>query len=153
VSGNRSELPPFDADGLLPPADYELSFDELRNSILVVGPSGSAAHSSWDGRWRHQLASNLELLTRQLWQIGIREVFADGSFVEDKDHPNDIDGYFVCDLRELATGELTRKLNLLDPTKIWTWDPASRRPYRGCPKQATADVASVSGRALSARSR
>ena len=135
MSGNRSELPPFDADGLLPPADYELSFDELRNSILVIGPSGPAAHSSWDGRWRHQLANNLELLTRQLWQIGIREVFADGSFVEDKDHPNDIDGYFVCDLRELATGELTRKLNLLDPTKIWTWDPASRRPYRGYPKR------------------
>jgi hypothetical protein len=42
----------------------------------------------------------------------VHEVFADGSFVEDKDHPNDIDGYFACDLRELASGELERKLNL-----------------------------------------
>ncbi len=42
----------------------------------------------------------------QLWPVGIREIYADGSFVEDKDHPNDIDGYFVCGLRELASGEL-----------------------------------------------
>jgi hypothetical protein len=78
---------------------------------------------------------NLEILTRQLWQVGITEVFADGSFAEDKDHPNDIDGYFVCGLDPLRTGELTRKLNLLDPYKVWTWDPASRRPYRGYPKR------------------
>jgi len=130
-----AEIPAFDADGLLSPADYELSFDELRNSILVAGPNDAPAHSSWDGQWRRQLVNNLETLTRQLWQVGIREVFADGSFVEDKDHPNDIDGYFVCDLRELATGELARRLNLLDPAKIWTWDPASRRPYRGYPKR------------------
>jgi ribosome-binding protein aMBF1 (putative translation factor) len=29
-------------------------------------------------------------------------------------HPNDIDGYFVCDLMELATGTLQSQLNLLD---------------------------------------
>ena len=68
-------------------------------------------------------------------QAGIREIFADGSFAEDKDHPNDIDDYFICDLNELATGELVRQLNLLDPYKIWTWDPASRKPYRGYPKK------------------
>ena len=80
---------------------------------------------------------NLEILTRQLWQAGIREVFADGSFAEDedKDHPNDIDGYFVCDLAQLRGGELARRLNLLDPFKVWTWDPATRRPHRGDPKQ------------------
>jgi len=55
--------------------------------------------------------------------VGIREVFADGSFVEEKDHPYDVDGYFVCALAELASGELARNLNLLDPYKIWTWDP------------------------------
>jgi hypothetical protein len=54
------------------------------------------------------LVDNLEILTRQLWQVGIREVYADGSFAEDKDHPNDIDGYFVCDLIQLSSGELTR---------------------------------------------
>jgi len=55
--------------------------------------------------------------------------------VEDKDHPNDIDGYFVCDLRRLASGELERDLNLLDPKKCWTWDPAQRRPFPGDPKR------------------
>ena len=79
---------------------------------------------------------NLEILTRQLWQAGIREVFADGWFAEDKDHPNDIDGYFVCDLTQLKGGELARRLNLLDPFKVWTWDPAARRPYRGDPKKS-----------------
>src|ERR1700722_3472056 len=107
------EIPPFDANGLLPPGDCEVSFEELRRSILVVGPSGAAASTTWDRDWRAKLVDNLEILTRQLWQVGIAEIFADGSFAEDKDHPNDIDGYFVCDLDRLKTGELTRELNLL----------------------------------------
>jgi hypothetical protein len=78
---------------------------------------------------------NLAVLVRQLWQVDIHEIFIDGSFVEDKDHPNDIDGYFVCELSQLASGDLQRELNLLDPRKIWTWDPASRRPYRGYAKR------------------
>lgn len=127
-------IPPFDADGLLPPTDYELSLDELRQSILVSGPN-PVAYPSWDKPWRERLVNNLEVLTRQLWQVGISEIFADGSFAEDKEHPNDIDGYFECDLKELMTGELERKLNLLDPSKVWTWDPASRKPYRGYPKK------------------
>jgi hypothetical protein len=128
-------IPPFDADGLLPPTDYELSLDELRQSILVSGPGNAVAYPSWDKPWRERLVNNLEVLTRQLWQVGISEIFADGSFAEDKEHPNDIDGYFECDLKELMTGELERKLNLLDPSKVWTWDPASRKPYRGYPKK------------------
>jgi len=108
---------------------------ELRQSILVVGLSGAARSPNWDSAWRAKLVDNLEILARQLWQVGITEVFADGSFAEDKDHPNDIDGYFVCSLDLLRTGQLTRELNLLDPYKVWTWDPASRRPYRGYPKR------------------
>jgi hypothetical protein len=125
----------FDQEGLLPPGDYELSFDELRQSIMVLGPKDSVTYPSWDRPWREYLVNNLEVLTKQLWQVGVREIFADGSFAEDKEHPNDIDGYFVCDFMELATGELQRKLNLLDPSKIWTWEPSSRKPYRGYPKK------------------
>jgi hypothetical protein len=128
-------IPPFEADGLLPPGDYEVSFDELRQSLLVLGPDGAARSPAWDTGWRAKLVDNLEILTRQLWKAGITEVFADGSFAEDKDHPNDIDGYFVCGLDVLRSGQLTRELNLLDPYKVWTWDPASRRPYRGYPKR------------------
>jgi hypothetical protein len=126
-------LPPFTAHGTLPPGDYELTLAALRTSTLVAGPGTD--YPNWDVPWRRRLVDNLEILVEQLWNVGIREVFIDGSFVEDKDHPNDIDGYFVCELSELATAELERKLNLLDPHKVWTWDPAQRRPYRGYPKK------------------
>jgi hypothetical protein len=128
-------IPAFQPNGLLPPADYEVSFDELRRSILVSGPLERSEKTAWDDTWRSQLVDNLEILTKQLWQVGVREVYADGSFAEDKDHPNDIDGYFVCGLNELASGDLARRLNLLDPFKVWTWDPLSRKPYRGYPKK------------------
>ena len=84
---------------------------------------------------RASLVENLAVLVAQLRNVGVREVFADGSFVEDKDHPNDIDGYFVCDLQRLASGNLQRELNLIDPHKVWTWDPTERRPFRGYPKK------------------
>ena len=128
-----SSLPSFDSEGLLPAGDYALTFAELRRSSLVVGPGTSG--SVWDVPWRESLVGNLEIMTRELWQVGVREVFADGSFVEEKAHPNDIDGYFVCKLEDLTSGELTRRLNLLDPFKVWTWDPRSRQPFRGYPKK------------------
>jgi hypothetical protein len=103
--------------------------------MLVVGPSDRARVPNWDEPWRLKLVKNLAILVEQLWEVGVTDIFIDGSFTEDKDHPNDIDGYFVCSLEELATGELQRKLNLLDPHKIWTWDPRSRRPYRGFRKK------------------
>lgn len=123
----------FSDEGLLPAGDYPLTFSELRDSILVEG----AVHRypEWDREWRRTLVDNLEILSSQLWQVGIEDIFVNGSFVEDKNHPNDIDGYFICDLKELASGKLTRALNLLDPHKVWTWDPLSRRPYRGYPKK------------------
>jgi Family of unknown function (DUF6932) len=120
------ELPLFTGYGLLPPGDYEMSFDELRASYLVTGQGVDSP--TWDAPWRAFLVDNLEQLVRQLWQVGLDQVFLDGSFVEDKDHPNDIDGYFECDLHYLASGQLARDLNALDPYKIWTWDPGSRRP-------------------------
>ena len=128
-------IPAFSPDGLLPPGDYEVTFGELRQSTLVVGPRRMEKHRQWDAAWRARLVDNLEILTTQLWQIGITEVFADGSFAEDKDHPNDIDGCFVTDLARLASGQLEQELNFLDPEKVWTWDPASRKPYRGYPKR------------------
>lgn len=128
-----TQLPSFTDQGYLPAGDYPLAFAELRASKLVSSPGPH--YPRWDGAWRAHLVDNLEILVAQLWDVGIDEIFIDGSFVEDKDHPNDIDGYFVCDLRALASGSLERELNLRDPYKIWTWDPASRRPYRGYPKK------------------
>lgn len=128
------KLPGFTGDGVLPPGDYTLTIAQLRDSVLVRGPTGDP-DSRWDAAWRGQLVNNLEILTTQLVGIGITEVFIDGSFVEDKDHPNDIDGYFVCDRRYLGSGDLERDLNALDPHKVWTWDPTSRRPFLGSPKR------------------
>lgn len=123
-------LPDFNLSGCLPSGDYTLTLPELRESFLVRGPR--SGHPNWDRSWRDQLVSNLEVMVRQLWQVGIGEIFVDGSFVEDKDHPN---GYFVCDLKDLASGRLQTQLNLLDPHKVWTWAPESRRSYRGYAKK------------------
>ncbi len=128
-------IPEFTEAGLLPPGDYDITFSELRQSALVRGPSDKAAYPNWDSRWRAHPVDNLGVLVRQLWQVRVTEIFVDGSFAEDKDHPNDIDGYFVCDAMRLVTGDLTRELNILDRYKVWTWDPASRRAYRGFPKR------------------
>ena len=130
-----SQIPPFTDEGLLPPGDYELTFAELLESPLVLGPGPPAKWPDWDARWREALVRNLAVLTGQLFQVGVTDVFVDGSFTEDKLHPNDIDGYFVTDLDRLRSGELERELNLPDPHKVWTWDPAARRPYRGYPKR------------------
>ncbi len=122
----------FDHRGLLPAGDYPLTFRELRASVLVVGPPG---YPNWDCAWRTTLVDNLEVLVNQLWTIGITDIYINGSFVEMKTHPNDIDGYFVTDLKRFATGDLERELNSLEPNKIWTWHPASRRPCVGFTKR------------------
>jgi len=129
------KIPEFDGNGLLPIGDYEVTLAELRNSILVQGPRDRLKYPNWDASWRLWLVDNLEMMVGQLWMVGVNEIYIDGSFVEDKDHPNDIDGYFVCDLAELASGRLVRALNRLDPQKVWTWDHTLRRPYPGYPKK------------------
>lgn len=68
-----------------------MTFDQLRKSALVIGTQSRKFSSNWDALWRNHLVSNLEILTRQLWRIGISEVFADGSFAETKDHPNELE--------------------------------------------------------------
>ena len=130
-----AKLPEFTVEGVLPAGDYELTLEQLRQSVLVAGPGDVAAYPNWDVSWREHLVDNLAILVDQLWQIGLTEIFVDGSFAEDKEHPNDIDGYFECELRYLASGKLEQDLNMLDPHKTWTWDPAGRRPYRGYPKK------------------
>ena len=128
-----SKIPGFTREGLLPAGDYEVTLEELRNSVLIFGEPDH--DDSWDEKWRTGLVDNLGVLVRQLWEVGITEIYIDGSFAEDKAHPNDIDGYFECDRDLFKTGELSRKLNTLDPHKIWTWDPNSRRAYHGYPKK------------------
>jgi len=117
-------LPAFTADGVLPVGDYQLTLDELGRSFLVTG--AGVASNTWDSSWRARLVGNLGILVAQLWQVGVDRIFVNGSFVEEKDHPHDIDGYFECDARDLRRIQVA--LNAIDPYKVWTWDPASRRP-------------------------
>ena len=125
----------FGNDGLRMPGDYPLTLGDLRKSLLVAGPPNKENYPNWDSEWRACLVGKLEVLMNQLWQVGLTEIFIDGSFAEDKEHPNNIDGYFECDLMRFATGRLERDLNLLDPHKIWTWAEGSRRPAPGFPHQ------------------
>ena len=82
----------FTENGLLPPGDNSMTFEEPRSSLLVVGPSADV-EPDWDTDWRLQLVNQAEILADQLFQASITEIFLNGSFVEQKAHPNDIDGY------------------------------------------------------------
>ncbi len=84
--------------------------------MLVEGPG--EGYPNWDAEWRSKLVENLRVLVAQLWEVGIEEIFVDGSFVEDKEHPGDIDGNFECSFMDVATGHLQRELNRLDPYKV-----------------------------------
>jgi len=128
-----SNIPDFNGQGLLPEGDYEVTFDELRASTLVTGPVPGS--DNWDSEWRLKLIDNCEKLVNQLYQVGITEIFLNGSFVEEKDHPNDIDGYFECDFSEFVSGHIERELNKIDEHKAWTWDKKERRAYRGYVKK------------------
>lgn len=141
-------IPNFDQDGLLPPGDYEVTFEQLRSSVLATGPVG---RPSWDSAWRLNLIDSLETMTRQLWQAGVREVFADGSFAEDKDHPNDIDGHFVCTLDDLRTGDLVRRLNQIDPFKGLDVGPSDAKAVSWLSQKTASYVASLPGGIVPAR--
>ena len=128
----------FNADGVLDPGTYDSSLAELRQSLLVLGNGSSA---TWDKAWRAELVDKAEILIKQLKAVGIQDIFLDGSFVEDKDHPNDIDGYFDPHLSMMIPADMTKfqqivsQLNSLDPHKVWTWNPKSRQACRGFAKK------------------
>lgn len=115
-------LPPFNKDGFLPPGEYCLTLTELKKSMLVNNPT-----SSWDREWRLQLVNNLEIIAKQLWRIQIENMYVNGSFVEDKDHPNDMDIYFDCGRKYFVSGKLEEDLNKLDKHKCWTWEDHKRK--------------------------
>jgi len=118
-------LSAFTDEGLLPAGDYSMTIDKIDRSMLVVGPGPD--YPNWDAAWRRFLVRQLGILTMQLWQVGVTEIFVDGSFVEAKDHPGDIDGYFVCNRQDFETGALQARLNAIDPYQVWDWSASSRR--------------------------
>lgn len=125
-------IPDFTPMGLLPVGTYPVTLQELRASVLVRGPASVHA-PTWDTLRRSQLIDEAEKLIGELWQVGVTEIFLDGSYTEAKPRPNDIDGYFECDPVALVR-DLQPRLNAANPYKVWTWDPRSRRRAPGSMK-------------------
>lgn len=123
-----SALPAFSEFGVLPPGDYGLTFEALRQCFLAVE---RADNRYWDHTWRARLVDNLEVLTGQLRAVGISKIFVNGSFVEDKDHPHDIDGYFECDPDYLMSGRYKKTLIFKILTRYGLGIPRN-----GCPRPA-----------------
>ena len=71
-------IPPFDANGILPPGVYWASWDEVTSRF-----GGSP--------WRQRLITGLRAALKNLKSAGCRTVYLDGSFVTSKNRPNDYD--------------------------------------------------------------
>jgi hypothetical protein len=90
-------IPQFTDEGLLPPGVHETDLEELKEKM------------GWS-RKRRELLEGLEEALGLMASCGVARVYLDGSFVTDKDRPNDVDGCY--DLAEDVTAE---DLNRLDP--------------------------------------
>jgi len=101
-------LPQFTPDGVLPPGTYDLTIAQLRRSMLVGGPEGTS--EDWNRKLRRTLVDNLSRVVSVLRLAHIRPLYVDGSFVEDKNEPRDIDAYFECDRRAWAVGTIQTTL-------------------------------------------
>ena len=71
-------IPQPDADGLLPPGIHWSTWDD------VAARFGNTP-------WRRRLLDGLEMAIDDLRRAGCRTVYIDGSFVTDKEIPNDFD--------------------------------------------------------------
>jgi hypothetical protein len=81
----------FNDYGYLPPGNHELTFAQLKESILVHGEPWI---TGWDASWRLTLVNRLEQLVPYLWDYGVERVYIDGSFCSDKPRPRDIDAFY-----------------------------------------------------------
>ena len=72
-------IPPFDADGFLPPGVHPATFDEIRERF--GGPSEVRRAQVESIRWLIDLAA----------RAGVERIVLNGSFVTDIMEPNDVD--------------------------------------------------------------
>jgi hypothetical protein len=93
-------IPEFTEDGLLPPGIYQTDFEDLEGKM------------GWSRR-RLALLDGLESALELMAANGVMRVYLDGSFVTDKDRPNDIDGCY--DLEESTTAEELEALTPIFP--------------------------------------
>lgn len=74
-------IPPFNELGYLPPGVYEVSWSELMERFVA-------------NSHRQRLATGLAAALRKLGIAGCRRVVIGGSFVTNKEYPNDFDGWY-----------------------------------------------------------
>jgi hypothetical protein len=74
-------IPPFNNLGYLPPGIYEVTWDEFWERFAT-------------NIYRKQLLTGLRLALNSLKVAGCQQVYIGGSFVTDKEKPNDYDGCF-----------------------------------------------------------
>jgi hypothetical protein len=74
-------IPPFNELGYLPPGVYEISWSELMERFVT-------------NSHRQRLATGLAAALRKLGIAGCRRVVIGGSFVTNKEYPNDFDGWY-----------------------------------------------------------
>jgi hypothetical protein len=83
-------IPQFTEEGLLPPGVHETDLKEIKEKL------------GWS-RKRRELLEGLEEALELMGSCGVVRVYVDGSFVTDKDRPNDVDGCY--DLAEDMSAE------------------------------------------------
>ena len=86
-------LPPFNERGNLPPGIYEITWTELKNHF------GFNSH-------RQRILIGLQAVLQLLGQANCQRVYLGGSFVSNKEYPNDFDGCY---------DDLSIDYDLLDP--------------------------------------
>lgn len=74
-------IPPFNELGYLPPGVYEVSWSELMERFVA-------------NSHRQRLVTGLAAALRKLGIAGCRRVVIGGSFVTNKEYPNDFDGWY-----------------------------------------------------------
>jgi hypothetical protein len=105
-------IPRFTDEGLLPPGVYGTDLEELKEKM------------GWS-RKRGELLEGLEEALELMASSGVVRVYLDGSFVTEKDRPNDIDGCY--DLADDVTAEDLRRLAPIFPPSPSNRAEAKRR--------------------------
>ena len=95
-------IPQFTDEGLLPPGVHETDLEELREKM------------GWS-RKRQRLLEGLEEALELMAPCGVVRVYLDGSFVTDKDRPNDIDGCYDLVVDDVTAEDLGRLAPIFPP--------------------------------------
>ena len=79
---DTNRIPPFDDNGNLPPGIYQVQLHDIEERF------------TWTDK-RQKLFQGLIQAAKNLESAGVLLLYIDGSFITNKDEPNDIDGCWV----------------------------------------------------------